>query len=352
MHFDSGIFNAGSSIIKVGGNWDNNVGTTAFVEGGSRVIFNGGDYHQYCGDETFNIIEVDKPLGGALRTSNSGVGKTVFCNEYDWTAGALDARNGNFTAISLTDNGIAGNFYVNDGGTITLGQYGSNPQLIGNITMTGGTFNIIAAIESQWPGDGNASITMSGGELNVYPYGIEIVDNPPYTFTTNITGGTIRTEGSFINNRSDFNPTAGTIELYGEGDVSLTMNSAYMGILNDLVINKQTSENKGSSVTLSENLLINGGLNVLEGRLSCSTEKMLSVMTYVNVFDGATLAFEPFSFFSLNPGCSVFIYDGGTFESLGTESQPISVNRLGSAGYYEFAVAGTISSGWPLFTEF
>gem|GEM_PF-970536 len=345
-----GVFEAGNSVIKIGGDWTEYEGAT-FDAGSGRVIFNGGNYHQYCkANTTFNILEVDKPLGGALRFNNGAEGYDVICNEYEWTAGAVDVINGaSFTAPSLSDNGIAGNFYATDGGTITLGQYGSNPQLKGNLYINGGTINIIAAIESQWPGDGNASITMSSGELNVYPYGIEIVDNPPYTFTTNITGGTIRTEGSFINNRSDFIPTAGTIELYGEGDVSLTMRSDYMGILNDLVINKQTTENKGGSVTVSETLLVNGGLNVLEGRLTCSTEKLLSVMGYVNVFDGATLSFEPFSFFSLYPGCSVFIHDGGTFESLGTESQPVSVNRLGSVGYYEFGVAGTISSRYTIF---
>ncbi|MBN1339388.1 MAG: hypothetical protein JXA03_08695, partial [Bacteroidales bacterium] len=146
LHIDSGIFNAGNSIIKVGGHWENNVGTTGFVEGTSRVVFNGGNYHQHCYDnETFYTLEVDKPLGGALRIADGPIGKTVVCSEYDWTAGALDALNGSFTATSLIDNGVTGDFYVTNGGAITLGNYGSNPQLKGNITITGGTFNIIAA---------------------------------------------------------------------------------------------------------------------------------------------------------------------------------------------------------------
>jgi hypothetical protein len=325
IHFDSGIFNAGSSIIKVGGNWDNNVGTSAFVEGGSRVIFNGGNYHQYCGNETFNIVEVDKPLGGALRTSNSGVGKTVMCNEYDWTAGALDARNGNFTAISLTDNGIAGNFYVNEGGSITLGNYGSNPQLKGNITMTGGTFNIIAAIESQWPGNGNASITMSDGELNVYPYGIEIVDNPPYTFTSNITGGSIRTEGAFINHRSDFNPTAGTIELYGNQNAALSMSA---GSLYKLIINKENS----NSVILSTNLTLSGGFTVDEGTLNLNA-KTLSTGKECKVYDGGVLDLNAGSSLLIKASYWLNVYSGGLLKAIGTAGNPVLISRIGSANY-------------------
>jgi len=132
------FFNAGTSTINIGGDWDNNVGPAAFTEGGSRVVFNGGNYHQHCiTDENFNIVEINKPLGGALRLA---YGAEVLCNEYDWTAGALDVLDdASFTAPSLTDNGIAGNFYATDGGTITLGQYGSDPQLKGNLFINGGT---------------------------------------------------------------------------------------------------------------------------------------------------------------------------------------------------------------------
>ncbi|MBE0638424.1 MAG: T9SS type A sorting domain-containing protein [Bacteroidales bacterium] len=342
IHFDSGIFNAGSSSIKVGGNWDNNVGTSAFVEGGSRVIFNGGNYHQYCGDETFNIVEVDKPLGGALRTSNSGVGKTVLCNEYDWTAGALDARNGNFTAISLSDNGIAGNFYVNEGGSITLGNYGSNPQLKGNITITGGTFNIIAAIESQWPGNGNASITMSDGELNVYPYGIEIVDNPPYTFTTNISGGKIRTEGSFFNHRADFTPGAGVIELYGDEDAGMVLSD---GSIYDLNINKTS----GATISVATNITITGETDVDQGTLKVLPGKALSCRhTYVQaggtlwVTEGATLDMFP---------SRELVSHGGLIKIQGTPADNAIVTCNG--GDFNFAImdGGTISASDAYFSH-
>ena len=327
LHIDSGIFNAGSSTIKVGGDWDNNVGTAAFVEGTSRVIFNGGNYHQYCYmDETFYTLEINKPLGGALRLCEGNVGSTVVCNTYDWTAGALDAMNGNFTATNLSDNGIAGNFYLKEGGSITLGEFGSNPQLKGNITMTGGTFNIIAAIESQWPGNGNASITMSGGELNVYPYGIDIVDNAPFTFTTNITGGSIRTEGHFINNRSDFSPGGASIEMFGNEDAGIKMNS---GIINNFVVNK--SGNK--TVSLLSELTVNGALTVEQGTLK-ATGKILKTGGNIAVNNGGILWMDLNSQLKIASTRTLNVNDGGLFKAIGTAGNEPVITHSGSDYYY------------------
>ena len=337
LHIDSGIFNAGSSIIKLGGDWDNNIGQAAFTEGGSRVVFNGGNYPQYCfQDEIFNIVEINKPLGGALRTCSGAIGRTVVCNEYDWTAGALDAMNGSFTASTLSDNGIAGNFYLIDGGTITLGNYGSNPQLKGNITMTGGTFNIIAAIESQWPGNGNTSITMSGGELNVYPYGIEIVDNAPYTFTTNITGGKIRTQGNFFNSRSDFNPTGGTIELHGSDDAQFQMNA---GSAYNLTIDKASSK----TVTLASNATINGDLKVNSGTFS-TTNKTITLAKELNINSGGTLHLAIGTQLKLATSKYLKVNNGGLLKCEGTGADGVNITH--SAGYYFLLVngGGTISA--------
>ena len=337
LHIDSGILNAGNSIFKVGGNWDNNVGTAAFVEGTSQVIFNGGDYHQYCYmDETFYSLEINKPLGGALRLCEGNVGSTVVCGEYNWTAGALDAMNGSFTATGLADNEISGNFYVNVGGSITLGNYGSNPQLKGNITITGGTFNVIAAIESQWPGNGNASITMSGGELNVYPYGIDIVNNAPYTFNTNITGGKIRTEGHFFNDRSDFNPTGGTIELYGSNDAQFQMNA---GSAYNLTIDKASSK----IVTLASNVTINGDLKVNSGTLS-GTNKTITLAKELNINTGGTLHLATGTQLKLASGKYLNVNNGGLLKCEGTGADAVNITH--SAGYYFLSVknGGTLSA--------
>ena len=327
LYIDMGIFNAGSSIIKVGGNWGNNIGTEGFVEGTSRVIFNGGNYHQQCyEDETFNILEVNKPLGGALRICNGPIGNMVVCNEYDWTAGALDAFNGSFTATILSDNGIAGDFYVEEGGTITLGSGSGNTDLKGNLYINGGTFNVISGIESQWPGNGNASITMSGGELNVYPYGIEIVDNAPYTFTANISGGKIRTEGNFINSRSDFNPTAGTIELYGSENTGLSMNA---GSLWNLAINKTGNK----TVTLNNSTTVNGDLTIESGTLQVNN-KVLTTSGNMAVNNGGVLWMDLNSQLKIASTRTLNVNDGGLFKAIGTAGNEPVITHSGSDYYY------------------
>ena len=92
--------------LRISGNWDNQVGPGGFDPGIGRVIFDGGNYHQYCSNEYFHILEVDKPLGGAFRME----GTHVECGSYDWTAGAIDVvpGGGSFTAFDLVDDAIYG----------------------------------------------------------------------------------------------------------------------------------------------------------------------------------------------------------------------------------------------------
>ncbi len=84
--------------IYIEGNWDNQTGSPGLF-GVSIVVFDGGNYHQYCSDEYFYFLEVDKPLGGAFRMQ----GTHVECDAYDWTAGAIDVipGGGSFTAFDL-----------------------------------------------------------------------------------------------------------------------------------------------------------------------------------------------------------------------------------------------------------
>jgi hypothetical protein len=293
---------------------------------------------------TFNILEVDKPLGGALRFTDGAIGYNVVCNEYDWTAGAIDVIYGSFTAPSLT-NGITGNFYATDGGTITLGQYGSDPQLKGNLYINGGTINIIAAIESQWPGNGNASITMSDGELNVYPYGIEIVDNPPYTFTTNITGGTIRTEGAFINNRADFNPTGGTLELYGNGDAGLSM---IAGSLWNLTVNKTTS----AEVVMIDSVFVSGLTNIIGGTLLLMPGTVFTSHNHAYVRENGTLWIREGAHMRMEHAHELGI-DGGTLKVHGLPTNLAYITRRGNFGSMAIVImeGGTISARNAYFSD-
>ncbi len=239
----SGALDANNETIIVGGNWTNNVGTAGFIEGTGRVIFNGSSHQYVYSDETFNILEVD--CGAALRVNN--VSHTVTCSTYDWTSGGIDVLSGTFTALDLEDSGIYGGYWLNPGGTINLHQDGGSwIDLRGDITISGGTMNVYGgSLKSYWPYLDDASITMSGGILDFKNNGIFVCVSGAHTLTEDITGGTIRTSGGFTGDRADFNPTGGTIELYGTTDANMSMGAG--SNFYDVEINKSTKARSGSS---------------------------------------------------------------------------------------------------------
>jgi hypothetical protein len=340
LTIQSGVFNPNGNLVALWGNWTNNVGPDAFVEGTGTVSFNGGNYHQYCTGETFNILEVNKTLGGALRVA---VG-TVTCAQYDWTAGAVDVGvSGTFTALDLADDGIRGSFYVNPGCTINLYQDASQSgDLGGNLTFTdGGTINIYGGLGSvcHWPANANASITMNDGELNFADRGILIQNNATYTFTTNITGGTIKTAKDFTNIRTGFALTAGTLEMVGTTNNVL---ACAQGSLFNLKINKGST----GMVTLNSNAIINGLITIESGTF-LANGKVISAMGGVTVNNGGVLWIENSAQLQIGNTKSLLVNEGGAFRSIGL---PLSRNRLTHfSGYFEVQIHGTIAAIHTIF---
>ena len=244
---ESGLLNSGSFNISVGGDWDNQVGPSGFTEGTGKVIINGGNYHQYCSNETFYGFELNKASGGAFRMQ----GTHVTCEQYDWTAGAIDVipGGGSFTANDLIDNGIFGAFYLNPGGTINLTNTTGYVDLNGELHIFGGVMNIYGGTTySYWPFNDDALISMSDGILDFHDQGIFIYNSSTYTLTESITGGTIRTAFGFWGNTNEFTPDYGTMEFYSTNDAGIyTDNGCY---LNDVLINKAP---KGKSIGKSIN---------------------------------------------------------------------------------------------------
>ena len=224
---NQGVFSPGENTVTLGGDWTNNVGPAGFDEADSRVIFNGPSHQYVYSDETFNILEAD--MGAALRPGSN----TVICNSYDWTSGGIDVNNGTFTALNLEDDGLFGGFWVNPGGTINLTN-DSWVDLNGELHNFGGTINVSGTI-SDWPYSGNAEVEMTDGVIDFKTCGITISDNG-FDFINNISGGTIKTVGSFVNERADVDLSEVTIELYGPGEADLDL--VYGGPIGDLKINK------------------------------------------------------------------------------------------------------------------
>ena len=223
-------------IIEVGENWDNLVGPSAFVEGMNKVIFNGGNYPQYCSDEDFYRLEINKPSGQTIRID----GTDVSCSKYNWIAGTIEVLSGSFTALDLDQNGIYGAFHLNPGGTIDLSNPDGFVDLNGELHISGGTMNVNEGLDdSYWGFSAPALIEMTDGVLDFKANSIIISTNNDVT--ENISGGLIRTAGSFKSYVSDFSPVGGKVELTGSNDcvIELSPGSNFF----NLNINKPGSRN-------------------------------------------------------------------------------------------------------------
>ncbi len=287
LSFQNGYLNPGANTITIGGHWSNNVGPSAFIEGGSTVVFNGSG-HQYCyNSEDFNKLVVNKS-SGALRVDGSSI--AVTCASYQWISGSVDLIKGSFTAYSLVNNSIAGGWYVNSGSTLNLHNTGAGAwiDLTGKIYIFGGSFNVYGgSTPCYWPFANNASIQMSGGVLDFKDQGVYLYDGFS-NFSSNITGGTIRVNGSFYGNRTDFNPTGGVIELVGSVDCILSHGAG--SNFHNVKINKSSRSGdetpivetdkdgntqvraRANTVTATTNLVIKGDFTISAGSFNAPAQ--------------------------------------------------------------------------------
>jgi hypothetical protein len=332
LTIEQGYFNPDGNTVSVGGNWTNSVGPAGFIEGTGRVIFDGGNYHQYCyTNETFNELEINKSAGGAFRMD----GTNVVCAAYDWTAGAVDVLSGSFTANDLLDNAIKGAFYNNAGGTINLTNSGSGTlvDLSGELHLYGGTMNVTGSI-SWWPYGHDASMEMTAGVLDFTSCGITIYNTSTYTLTEDITGGTIRTAGGFSGQRADFTPSAGTFEFYGGTDANFSQTNGCTlynvnidklvkeGTKNTKIItaagdrtDKTFGDGKGNTLTLLTDIAITNNLDIASGTLTIGSHT-LTIDGYCNINGlmdvGATGIVQNHGLFELGSAGTLNI-TGGSF---------------------------------------
>jgi hypothetical protein len=343
---NQGFFNPGVDPVSVGGNWTNNVGTTGFVEGTGRVVFNGpGPGMQWIdSDETFNILENNTVQ--AIR-----IGNTVTCNSYDWTSGSISVSGGTFIANDLVQSGIYGNYYALSNSEIYLyqdaGQYvdlfSTDILIYGNglIKIIGG------ADESYWCNSAPLDLEIStGGILDFDGPGITIFDS--YLLNEDITDGSIKTSGWFACNRTDFNPTDGTIELYGSIDASLSMGAG--SNFYNVQINKSASDNierksknkkrtirdrdgsvieltRSNTVNVTSELDINGDLQIDAGTFDLDGN---TVNVAIDVHNYGELTVDG----TLEIGNDFYLYSGSTVDLSGTIHLGTSAGWHGSAIHY------------------
>ena len=137
-------------------------------------------------------------------------------------AGAYRVEGGSFTVTDMADDGIYGTITLNSG-SITYTQDTANyVDLRAVLTIHNGTFTVNGGSGPVYfsyltP----ATLNMDGGILDFKDVGILVYGGA--SFTDNITGGTIKTRLDFSCQRTDYNPTGGTLEMYGSGSYTINI---------------------------------------------------------------------------------------------------------------------------------
>lgn len=318
LMISAGVFTA-PPIIYLGGNWLNMLSPDAFIEGSSVVVFQGSD-HQYCTNENFNTIRLAKS-GGALRIQTAN----VTCNSYEWYAGAVDLIFGNFTAFDLAQDGIYGEFYVNFLSTLTLHQDSeSYVDLNGTLNILGGECHIYGgSVSSWWAYSLPATVNMSAGLIYFHDQGIEI---PNANINLNISGGTIRTDGSFTLNKENFQGSNWTLMFSGAIDAGLWVDQSSW--LCNLEINKSASRSSSAVPMRTRDGSIQ---NTRSNSVYANTNLQISGnVTFTNGYIHAPALMIVQGNWTLATSTGGLFHEDGTVTFIGTQTSTIT----GGTGFY------------------
>lgn len=236
----SGAFNAGNNTLKIGGNWMVHDSAT-FNKDSSTVVFNGTG-PQTVASTWFNILRLDKSADKLL------INSAVYVDSYQYANGTIEIANTILTLFDLAADGIYGHFILQSGSLDITQDAAQSVDLNGWLEIYGGFASITGGNgDSYWAYAADARLDMSGGVLD-FNTGIRILDDDDFSFVSNITGGTLKTSGSFLCYRTDFQPGGGILEMYGSSDAVLhfSNNQSY---LHGLKINKGRS---GTQLALNE----------------------------------------------------------------------------------------------------
>ncbi|MCX6268550.1 MAG: T9SS type A sorting domain-containing protein [Bacteroidetes bacterium] len=312
IYIYSGIFSPGNSILKIQNRWENNSGSPAFAEGTSRVIFT-GTTPLYCSTEQFYIVEIDKSSNYLYVDYNA----TMTCQIFDWTQGGMWIyNNGSFSAADLADDGIYGSF-VMEGNLVELHQDAAQRvDLRGNITISAGQFNVYGGVDNSYWGSGaNASLTMTSGVFDMVDQAIIVQDVAPFSFTSAITGGTIRTQRGMLAHTSGFNPDGGLVEIYGNQNAPLGSDNG--AAFYNVTINKPD----GMTRTSLWSLLVKNNLTVEEGMAELSFGQVLECQGDIDVNQGGWFAVTSGTV-KMADLTAINVNNGGDLSSEGYEGAP------------------------------
>lgn len=250
ISIQGGILDLSTRTLKLGGNWTNSIGIQGFDCGVGTLMLN-GTANQTVSSERFYRLELNKSAGTWLLPT----GVAIEADYYNWTAGAYSVTGGSFSVTFLDDPGIFGTINLSSGAINYHQTSTSFIDLRAQLTISGGVFTISGGSSTAYFSYiDTATLTMSGGVLDFQNQGILVPDM--FAFNDNITGGTIRTAGSFLIERADFNPSGGIIDLYGSQDSqvsSLAGSNFYNLVINKAPLRELESEEQPLITDLRRN---------------------------------------------------------------------------------------------------
>ena len=342
----AGYLAANSFNINLGGSWYNENSELAFDEGTGTVTFNGNDNQYVINNENFHQVTVNKSSGTVYMSSTVDPAPFICIDHYDWVSGSIHVYHGTLEVYDLMAGYIEGVWYQGEFGQIRLYGHEGIIDLGGELHISGGTFSVIGGgFDSIWPRYGTtALVEMSAGLLEFTTRGVQIGGNEFSFFSQNITGGTIRVNGSFKVNTYNytFAPYGGTVEMAGTSYANLYIQSPATERLQNLMISNTGGVALTSDVTCLSSVLAQNGPLDLNGRtLTCYAD--VDVYGILQVDENASLL--------LSADGALTVQDGGRLEAIGGLAGRAIIASVDES-YYNFWVlsGGTISANYAAFS--
>jgi hypothetical protein len=205
------------AVLRLHRNWINSGGTGVVTGAGGTVVLQGEEDQNLVGEFNLPVLQINNPTGSLICEN----GDLIDCATLEFQQGNLLMNGGQVIARDLASNSVVGNYQIN-GGELNLQQ--DSLQTIGldaNFDISDGLVTLQGGgtQSSSWPFSQDASLTMSGGTLDIVDAGIYFQDSA-FELDLDISGGLIRTAGSINGNRL-VNLDAGMLEVYGTDNVQL-----------------------------------------------------------------------------------------------------------------------------------
>ena len=336
----NGMLSANAYNITLGGNWVNTSGADKFIPGTGTVTFNKvgstqtingtTNFYNLTESHTGTILDVSSTIAVSnILNVNNGMNfqAAATIGTMNNTGASADVKfNNNYTStishyngggklraytladVAITDivnNGIYGTYYV-DNAVIELHQdAGQSINVNGPVTiLNNGRIDVYGGWDnSHFTVSGSVILTMNSGELNFKTRGIYI-DYTLNSLTCNITGGIIRCNGGFTNQREDLYLTAGRVELTGSSDCTINMYSG--SYFNDLYISKSAG-----TASLASTVVVRGSLCITSGVLAAQTRSLYVYKNWINQVGSA----------AFNEGTGLVRFSGSSDDSAITTSE-------------------------------